>query len=173
MKKTNWKDKIPKEILDKMIQEKLGQYYERPSFKETFAENIMTIAKRSLCLFYNVGAIIFRNNHMLSSGYNGPAAGDCHCTDVGCARIVDGQIKKGTGLCRGTHAELNAISNAASNGVNITGASMIVTYKPCFTCAKQIANAKIKEVFYLFDYDGENTEDYLRKLHINIFKYDI
>ena len=68
-------------------------------------------------------------------------------------RIVDGEINKGKGMCRGSHAEFNAIGNAAFNGVSIKDASMIVAHLPCYPCAKQIVNAHLKEVFYIFDYE--------------------
>ena len=171
-----WQDTTPKEILDKMIIKKTDSLYEinhRPSFKDTFAKLVISTSERSVCLFYDVGAAIFKDQHILCTGYNGPASGDVHCTKVGCARIVDGEIKSGTGLCRGSHAELNAIGNAAKCGINITGARIMTSWRPCFACAKQIVNAGLKEVLYLLDYkDDPNVDGYLRKLGINIVKYE-
>ena len=173
---TRWQDTTPKEILDKMIQKKIDPMYEtycRPSFKDTFAKLVIGVSERSVCLFYDVGAAIFKDQHILCTGYNGPASGDIHCTKVGCAQIVDGEIKSGTGLCRGSHAELNAIGNAAKCGINITGASIMTSWRPCFACAKQIVNAGLKEVFYLLEYkDDPNVDGYLRKLGINIVNYE-
>lgn len=170
--KKDWRKDVPKEILNKMIRQKLHFLYRRPSFLETMAKEILVVSERSTCLFYNVAAAIFRDNLVLVTGYNGPSSGDVHCADVGCARIVDGELKKGSGLCRGGHAEINAIANAAKNGINISKTSMMLTYRPCFSCAKQLVNAGIKEVFYIFDYDGdENVEDYLRRLGVNISQY--
>lgn len=171
----DWKEGLPKTVLEKMIQKKLNplyEMYERPKFKDIFAELTISASKRSLCLFYDVGASIFRDQHVLCTGYNGPASGDVHCTQVGCARIVDGEVKSGTGRCRGSHAELNAIGNAAKCGINITGASIMTSWRPCFACAKQIVNAGLKEVLYLFDYgDDPDVDGYLRRLGINIVKY--
>lgn len=167
-----WAKNVPKEVLKKMIPEKIDASYERPTFKDILAEQILIISKRSACLFYNVGAIIFRNDQVLSFGYNGPSRGDVHCYDVGCSRIVNGELKESSGLCRGSHAELNAIGNAAKNGVNIEGASMMITFQLCKVCAKQIVNQGIKEVYYIFDYDRDkDVKNYLERLGVKLIHY--
>jgi dCMP deaminase len=168
-----WVKNVSKGTLKKMIPEKISLSYKRPSFLDILAEQIITISKRSACLFYNVGAIIFKNDQVLSSGYNGPSRGDVHCYEVGCARIINGKLKEGSGRCRGSHAELNAIGNAAKNGVNIEGANMILTFRPCKVCAKQIVNQGIKEVYYLSDYDRDkDVENYLRRLGVKLIHYE-
>lgn len=139
---------------------------------DVLAEQISAISKRSACLFHNVGAVIFKGDQVLSFGYNGPSKGDVHCYEVGCSRIVGGKIKKGIGLCRGSHAELNAIGNAAKNGVRIEGASMMVSLEPCKVCAKQIVNQGIKEVYYVFEYNQqEGVKEYLKKLGVKLIRY--
>lgn len=173
-KKTSrkWIKSVPKEILKEMISEKIDASYQRPTFKDILAEQLFVISKRSTCLFYNIGAIIFQGNQVLSFGYNGPSKGDVHCYEVGCSRIVKGELRKGAGMCRGSHAELNAIGNAAKNGININGANLMVTFQPCKSCAKQIVNQGIKEVHYIFDYDGDReVENYLRRLGVKIIHY--
>lgn len=155
-----------------MIPEKLSTSYKRPAFKDILVEQVLTIAKRSACLFYSVGAVIFKNDQILSFGYNGPVKGDVHCYDVGCGRIVNGEIKESGGLCRGSHAELNAIGNAAKNGIKIEGASMMTAILPCNVCAKQIINQGIKEVYYIFDYDRDKeVKDYFKRLGVKIIRY--
>jgi dCMP deaminase len=155
-----------------MIVEKTQKSFRRPTFMDVLAEMIFVVSKRSACLFYEVGAVIFKNDQILSFGYNGPSKGDVHCYEVGCARMKKGKIETGSGLCRGSHAELNAIGNAAKNGINIDGASMLVTFRPCYSCAKQIVNQGIKKVYYLFDYDREdNVRNYLRRLGVKLEKY--
>lgn len=170
-----WQEIVPQELLSRMIQKKLNPLYElheRPGFKDTFAKLVIGTSERSVCLFYDVGAVIFQGQHVLCSGYNGPASGDVHCTKVGCARIVNGELKSGTGRCRGSHAELNAIGNAAKHGINITNASIMTSWRPCFTCAKQIINVGLKEVLYIYEYgDDANVDEYLRAGGINIVKY--
>jgi len=168
-----WVKNISEETLKKMILEKISSSYKRSSFKDMLAEQVIAISKRSACLFYNVGAIIFKGDQILSFGYNGPSKGDVHCYDVGCARIVNGRLKEGSGMCRGSHAELNAIGNAAKNGVNIKNASMMLTISPCKVCSKQIVNQEIKEVYYLFDYDRDkDVESYLRRLGVKLIHYN-
>lgn len=167
-----WVKNVPQEVLKEMISEKLDTSFKRPTLKDVFAQQILIISKRSACLFYNVVAVIFKNDQVLSFGYNGPARGDVHCYEVGCSRVVKRKIKKGSGLCRGSHAELNAIGNAAKNGVNINGASLMVIFQPCKVCAKQIVNQGIKEVYYLADYDHDkDVKDYFRRLKVKLIRY--
>lgn len=171
----SWQGNLPKEILEKMIKEKIDPLYEtnrRPTHEDTFTEIALAVAGRSVCLFYDVGAVIFKGNYQLSTGYNGPVSGDAHCTKVGCAKVVDGQIKSGTGLCRGTHAELNAIGNAAKSGIPIEGASIFITWAPCYQCAKQIANSGLKHVLYLIDYKDDKAKKCLETAKISLSRYE-
>ena len=167
-----WVKNVPKEILREMIPEKLDTSFKRPTFKDVLAEQILAISKRSACLFLNVGAVIFKKDQILSFGYNGPSKGDVHCYEAGCSRIVNGELKKGSGMCRGSHAELNAIGNAAKNGVSIDGASMMLTLEPCKVCAKQIVNQGIKEVYYIFEYNQkEGVKEYFKRLGVKLIRY--
>jgi len=169
-----WTKNVPNRILKEMISEKLYASYKRPSFKDMLAEQLCVISKRSTCLFYSIGAIIFRGDQILSTGYNGPAKGDVHCYEVGCSRIVNSELKEGAGMCRGSHAELNAIGNAAKNGINIDTSSMMVSFNPCKACAKQIVNQGIKEVYYIFKYHTDkDIEKYFRRLGVKITHYKL
>ena len=100
-------------VWKKMHPHKLDDEFVRPSHLDTFAKEAIVIAERSTCLWYEVGAIIFdaERNIALSSGYNGAARGDVDPREAGCARVVDGALQEGKGLCRGSHAELNAIAH--------------------------------------------------------------
>ena len=145
--------------------------YFRPSWDETFMEMTVIAAKRSMCIYYKVGALIARNKTLLSMGYNGPVAGEPHCehANVGCAKMKDGvKLPAGSGICRGAHAEINAISNAANIGVSVRDATLYVTFRPCWECSKHIINAGITKVVYLNDYDGdENARQFLEmKIHM-------
>lgn len=171
----NWKKYIPQELLRKMLQYKLKEYYERPSFLDTVAKMLLCVSERTTCLFYDVGAVIFKGDQVLSFGYNGPSKGDDHCTDVGCARIIDGKIRKGAGKCRGSHGELNAIGNAANNGIRIKDSEIMITFRPCFSCAKQIVNmlGEVKNVYYLFEYDGDDdVKNFLYKQGVKLQQYE-
>ena len=111
------------------------------------------VAKRSNCCRRNVGAVIMKDNHILSTGYNGTPRGVKNCFDGGCSRC-NGTVESGTHLdeCLCTHAEQNAICQAAFYGSSIAGGTIYITISPCLTCAKLIINAGLKEVVYGGDY---------------------
>ena len=126
----------------------------RPSWPEYFMGITRMVAKRSTCLRREVGAIIVKNKRILSTGYNGAPAGLRHCDEVGCLResssIPSGMRHE---LCRGLHAEQNAIIQAACHGTPINGATLYCTNKPCVICSKMIINAGITKIFYEEGYD--------------------
>lgn len=125
----------------------------RPSWDSYFMEITRVVATRSTCLRRQVGALLVRDKRILSSGYNGSPRGLDHCLDVGCIRekmgIPSGQRQE---LCRGLHAEQNAIVHAAFHGIAIAGATLYVTHQPCITCAKMIINAGITTVIFSGEY---------------------
>lgn len=125
----------------------------RPSWHSYFMEITRVAANRSTCLRRQVGALLVRDKRILSSGYNGAPRGLDHCLDVGCLRekmgIPSGQRQE---LCRGLHAEQNAIVHAALHGIAIAGATLYVTHQPCITCAKMIINAGITSVIFSGEY---------------------
>tara|TARA_Y100000287_G_scaffold175401_1_gene165099 strand:+ start:28 stop:369 length:342 start_codon:yes stop_codon:yes gene_type:complete len=88
-----------------------------------------------------VGAVIVREKTILSTGYNGSIKGLPHCDEVGC-EMVDGHC------VRTTHAEANAIVQAAKNGIQINQSEIYVTASPCYDCFKLIANAGINVIYY-------------------------
>ena len=125
----------------------------RPSWDEYFMEIAHVVAKRSNCCRRSVGAVVVRDHHFLSAGYNGTPKKVKNCFDGGCPRCA-GKTPRGKGLdeCLCVHAEQNAICQAACYGVSIEGSTIYVTISPCLTCAKLIINAGIREVVYGGDY---------------------
>lgn len=121
----------------------------RPSWDEYFMELARTVATRSTCLRRHVGAVIVKDKHILATGYNGAPRGLPHAGEVGCLRekmaIPSGQRPE---LCRGVHAEQNAITQAAQHGVAIVEGEIYCTTSPCSTCLKMIINAGIVRVVY-------------------------
>lgn len=117
---------------------------------EYFISIAKLVSKRGSCVKRQVGAIIVRDHHLLSAGYNGTPRGAPNCDAGGCARCNDPSIPSGTRLeeCTCVHAEVNAIAQAARNGVSIKDADIYVTNFPCLSCAKLLANVPIKRVFY-------------------------
>ena len=133
---------------------------ERISWDELFMGIAVLYSRRSVCRHFEVGVVIAKEKHILSAGYNGPPSGEPHCKEVGCAK-EDSRGKRlpaSSGLCRGAHAEMNAIANATLHGVNLAGSSIYCIYSPCYDCAKILTNLGIKEFVYLKDYKDENPK---------------
>jgi dCMP deaminase len=114
------------------------------------------VAKRTTCLRRAVGAVIVKDKRILATGYNGAPSGIRHCAETGCLRE---QLNVESGmrheLCRGIHAEQNAIIQAAYHGVSVKGASLFCTNQPCSICAKMIINAGIVTIYYRSGYADE------------------
>ncbi|MBE6039009.1 MAG: cytidine deaminase [Anaerofustis stercorihominis] len=143
----------------------------RPSWDEYYAEMLDIVSKRSTCLRRHVSAIIVKDNKMISSGYNGSPKGLRHCEEVGCIRtelnIPSGERHE---LCRGIHAEQNAIIQAAVHGVSIKDSVIYVSHSPCVLCAKMIINAGIKQVKYLQGYPDESSLEILSEAGVEVIK---
>ncbi len=133
--------------------------YERPDWDSYFMTIAAVAATRSTCLRRQVGAVIVRDGQIISTGYNGSPKGTPHCAETGCLRarlhIPSGERQE---ICRGSHAEMNAIAQAASVGVSTAGASLYCTHSPCAFCTKAIINAGIRRVVYLYSYPDELAE---------------
>jgi dCMP deaminase len=168
----SWPATTDPQVLKRMFQYKLAKEYYRPTALDILAQQAIVISKRSTCMWYEVGAIIFHKDVMLSSGYNGAARGDVNPRTTGCARVVDGKLEEGKGLCRGSHAELNAINNLSSGTFAINPLDMMVTLHPCNGCAKQIVNKGIRKVYYLWEYGREHfVTKYLMRLGVEVERY--
>jgi len=130
--------------------------HDRPDWDPYFMEIAGIVAKRSTCLRRMVGALIVKDRQILSTGYNGAPSGLKHCAEVGCIRaergVAPGERHE---LCRGLHAEQNAIIQAAYHGVPITGSLLYCTHHPCSLCVKMIINAGITQVIYLEGYPDD------------------
>jgi dCMP deaminase len=127
------------------------------------------VAKRSTCMRRQVGALIVKDRRILSTGYNGAPSGVAHCEEVGCIRQMRG-VPAGERheLCRGLHAEQNAIIQAAYHGVSITGSLLYCTHNPCSLCVKMIINAGITQIFYLEGYPDDLAVDLVKESGIII-----
>ena len=136
----------------------------RPTKDEYYMNIASVVATRTTCLRNTVGAVIVKNNQIISTGYNGAPKGMEHCLDIGCMRIQN-NIPSGTmhEKCRAVHAEQNAIIQAASHGANTEGSTMYCTHSPCILCAKMIINAGIKDVYYLNSYADKESLKFLKE----------
>jgi dCMP deaminase len=143
----------------------------RPDWDSYFLELTDVVKKRSTCLRRQVGAIIVKDNHILSTGYNGVPTKITHCSEVGCLReklkVPSGERHE---LCRGLHAEQNAIIQAALHGVSIKDATLYTNTKPCSICTKMIINAGIKRIVYQIDYTDKLADELLAETDIELVK---
>lgn len=144
---------------------------ERPSWDEYFMEITCLVAKRATCLRRAVGAIIVKDRRVLATGYNGAPSHVRHCAEVGCLRE---QLKVPSGerheLCRGIHAEQNAIIQAAYHGVSIKGADLFCTNLPCSICAKMLINAGIVRIVYQSGYADSISKEMLAEAQVELVK---
>ena len=145
----------------------------RPSWENYFMDIAVLVAKRSTCTRRAVGAIIVKDKRVLSTGYNGAPSGIEHCSEVGCLReklnVPSGEKHE---LCRGIHAEQNAIIQAAYYGVSINDAVLFCTNLPCSICAKMIINAGIKKIYYKDGYADPISEEMLKNAAIGLIHFD-
>lgn len=119
----------------------------RPSWDEYFMNIVDIVKTRSTCMRRQVGAVIVRDKRILTTGYNGTPSGLKHCSKVGCLReelkIPSGERHE---LCRGIHAEQNAIIQAALFGVPIQNSTIYTNLSPCILCTKMIINSGITRI---------------------------
>jgi len=141
----------------------------RPSWDEYFMSIARLAATRSTCLRRQVGAVVVKDKRILTTGYNGAPAGLPHCLDIGCLReelkIPSGERHE---LCRATHAEQNAIVQAAALGVSIKESVIYSTTHPCILCTKLIINAGIKKMVIEDSYPDQMSEEMLKQAGIEI-----
>ena len=144
----------------------------RPPWDTYFMEITKLVATRTTCCRRAVGAVIVRDKHIITTGYNGAPSGLDHCLDIGCLReqqnIPSGKHHE---LCRGIHAEQNAILQAAYYGMSIKDATLFCTTQPCSICAKLIINAGIRKVVYLAGYEDPMATEMLLGAGIDVVQF--
>ncbi len=130
----------------------------RPDWDTYFMSIAGVAATRSNCSRRQVAAVIVRDCRIISTGYNGTPRGVRNCCDGGCPRC-NSDVPSGTGLteCLCSHAEENAIVQAAYHGIAVKDAILYTTFSPCLQCAKMIINAGIREVIYHRRYSIDQT----------------
>ncbi|MDO8785170.1 MAG: cytidine/deoxycytidylate deaminase family protein [Syntrophales bacterium] len=146
-----------------------GQKNQRPDWDEYFMDIADLVARRSTCRRRAVGALLVRERRILTTGYNGAPTGMRHCGDTGCLReqlgIPSGERHE---LCRGLHAEQNALLQAAMHGVSVKGATLYSTNHPCIICAKMIINGGIAMVIFREGYRDKMAEEMFREAGIEV-----
>lgn len=158
----------------------------RPSKDEYYLEIAKSIALRSPCSRRKYGAIVVKNDTIVSTGYNGSARGVVNCVDVGCIKDeLDAPHGEAYEDCPAVHAEENAVINAARNGNSVLGGVLyisgvdkdgkLVEADPCYRCKRVLINAGIERVIIrkadggiksvnVSEWVSEDTKSYLEKL---------
>ncbi len=145
---------------------------ERPSWDEYFMKIADDVASRATCIRRRVGAVIVKDRRILSTGYNGVPAKITHCTPETCLRniynIPSGERQE---LCRGLHAEQNAIIQAAFHGVSIKDAVIYVTNQPCSICTKMLINSGIHKFIFRDPYNDPLAQAMMEEAGIEVVIY--
>ncbi len=146
---------------------------QRPSWEEYFMDIARLVSTRSTCLRRQVGAVLVKNKHIIATGYNGAPRGLVHCSERGCLRqelcIPSGQRHE---ICRGIHAEQNAIIQAALHGVSTEGSILFCTDQPCILCSKMLINAGVIRVIFQGDYPDALAKEMLGEAGVDLIKWE-
>ena len=144
-----------------------NQVPSRPDWDTYFLDIVDLVSRRSTCLRRAVGAGLVRDKRILATGYNGAPSKLQHCLDIGCLRdqlsVPSGERHE---LCRGLHAEQNAIIQAALHGVSVKDSTLYCTNHPCVICAKMIINAGIARIVVRDGYSDELATEMLKEAGI-------
>ena len=140
-----------------------------------FMEMAGVVATWSSCYQENrqVGAVIAKDKRILTTGYNGASSGIVSCKEKGECLRRKLNIPSGTKheLCYATHAEQNAIIQAAKMGISIDGATLYCTHQPCTICAKMIINSGIKRIVYRDGYPDEFSLQLIKEAGVTLEQY--
>ena len=115
----------------------------------------MSVRRKANCLGRRVGAVVVKNNRIISTGYNGTPEGMANCLDGGCVRCKNRETYKGSvgyDVCICVHAEQNALITAARFGNSIENSIVYSTLRPCFDCTKTLLQAKVHTIYYIHDW---------------------
>ena len=142
---------------------------DRPDWDHYFMQIAFVVATRSTCMRRQVGALLVLNKRILATGYNGAPSGLSHCLEVGGLRermkVPSGERHE---LCRGLHAEQNAIIQAAIHGVAIKDAVLYSTHYPCALCAKMLVNAGVRSLVLSENYPDALSKDLFAEAGIKV-----
>ena len=141
----------------------------RPGWDAYFMRMAEFVATRSTCLRRKVGAVLVKDRRILATGYNGAPQGIKHCAEVGCLReqlsVPSGERHE---LCRGIHAEQNAIIQAALFGVSTKGSTLYCTTKPCVICTKMLINAQVERFVVAEMYPDDLADSFTKEAGISV-----
>lgn len=161
-----------KEKTYQMIQDWMFKLQDsRPSWDEYFMQIADAAKLRANCMSAKKAAVIVKNKQIVSTGYCGSPKGTKHCNEGGCERCTLrhlGKVKSGvySSPCICSHAEENAIVQAACNGISTNGARIFTTFTPCTACCKMIINAGIIEVIAKVKYADDVGTKLLKEANV-------
>ena len=145
----------------------------RPTFDATFMEMCGLVSQRTTCPRRAVGAVIVKENHVVTTGYNGAPKGFPHPIETGCIReelgIPSGEFSD---VCPCLHAEQNAILQAALFGVSVKDGTLYCTTQPCTQCARMVVNSGIRKVVYELEYADMLSVGLLRTGGVDLYRWD-
>ncbi len=153
--------------------EEKKQKNERPSWDEYFMNLVEMVGSRGTCDRGKAGCVVTREKRILATGYVGAPMGAAHCDDVGheMHEVIHENGNHTKHCIRTSHAEQNAIANAARFGVSLDSGTLYCHMTPCYTCAKMIINAGIKRVVCNMDYHaGDRSKELFKECGI---KYEL
>lgn len=136
----------------------LAMNTKRPDWDHYFMEIAKVVAMRGNCIKRKVAAVIVKDKRIISTGYNGTPRGVTNCSEGGCPRC-NRFASSGSNLteCLCSHAEENAIVQAAYHGVSIKGGTLYTTFSPCLICTKMIINSGLSEVVFSKAYSMDDV----------------
>ena len=149
--------------------------YNMNKWDKRFMQLAETVATWSSCFQENrqIGAVIVKDNRIITTGYNGAPSGVVSCKERGeCLRRVL-NIPSGTRheMCYAVHAEQNAIAQAAKLGISVEGATLYCTHQPCVICSKMMINSGIKRIVYRHGYPDDFSLKLLKEAGVQIEVY--
>jgi len=134
----------------------------RPSWDAYFLGIARAVATRATCSRRSIGALLVKDKMILATGYNGAPAGLRHCDHTGGKDLLNGHC------ARSTHAEQNALVQAARHGISIDGATLYCCNNPCLTCSKLLINAGVVRIVYEDSYPDDLAHDLLAEAGVKI-----
>lgn len=137
----------------------------KEKFKHLYMEIASSVSKLSSAKRLQVGAIVVKDDRVISMGYNGTPSG----WDNTCEDIINGELVTKPEVL---HAEMNALAKLAKSSESGDNASLFVTHAPCMNCAKLIYQAGIKSVYYKTNYRDTSGKDFLNKLGVYVEEVD-
>lgn len=154
------------------------KYDGRIEWHDVFTMLTKIYGLRSSCVHYKVGVVAARGDLILTAGYNGPPPKEPHCHEVGCAKCDErgNKLPAGSGLCRGSHAEMNCLANANIEPAVLQGSTIYSTYSPCHDCAKHLVRFSLRGFVYQKDYDeeeGRRAKEVLARHGVEVRQFDL